>query len=189
MAKVHTYTKGFDQTISAIKRTGRNVTQKHVDTATRAGIAVISRAIRKLAPVLGDGNKGLKRAVKGKVGKNKIKGHREAKAGVGVGVKPSKIKKQDRAGRAGVGISGRNAHWFILGAGIRTPAKPRKRAYKRKKTDKPGRYTDSGRYTGIMRPIQGADFVIRGFNASKEQAAQKMHDTIWRKVREDFAKR
>jgi hypothetical protein len=188
MAEVHTYIKGFDETIAAIKRTGLNVEQKHMDKATRAGIAVISRAIRTRAPVLGDGNKGLKTAVRGKVGKNKIKGVREAKAGLGVGVKPSKIKKQLRAGRSGVGISARNAHWFILGAGLKTPAKPRSKAYKRRETDKAGRYTKAGRYSGIMYPIPAADFVLRGFNASKEQASQKIHDILYLAVVKDFAK-
>ncbi len=187
MASVHTYTKGFDKTINALKRTGANVTQKHVDTATRAGIAVISRRIRKLAPVLGDGNKGLKKAVGGKVGKDKLKGVRVAKAGIAVGKKPSKIVKQNRNGRPGVGISAQNAHWFILGAGLNSPKRPSKKFKRERAENRPmGRYTKDGRYTGVMQPIANNGFVYQGFMQSKDEAAQKMHDVLYAKVLQDF---
>lgn len=186
MAEVKTHLTGFDEVLKAIRRTGYNVTQKHMDQATRRGLTVIARTMRRMAPVLGRGNRGLRRAIGSRVAPNKISKIKEAKVGIAVGKKLSKIRPQNRSGRAGVGISARNAHWFILGAGMGIGGKQSPRR-KKKVGDKRGKNT--GPSTGIMRPIPGADFVMRAFEVSKEEASRTIIDSLWQKAREEFLKK
>lgn len=169
MAEVKVTIQGFRPVLDAIHNAGLRVEQKHMDSAMRQGLTVIARKQRQLAPVLGAGNRGLKRAIGSRVFKNKVKGIKDAKVGIAVGKKVSRIKPQDRTGRRGVGISARNAHWFILGT--------------------KDRVTKSGRKTGRMRPIAGADFIKRAFSSSQEAAANKIISVLWTKAREELKKR
>ena len=105
-------------------------------SALRGGLNVVANQIRKelKSPV-----EHVRKTVGVTVKRNR-KGRITAKVGFRVGKKKDLQAVRSGRNKGGVGISGQNVHWWILGAGLQNP--PRKRK------------TLNNASTGIMRPQQ-----------------------------------
>ena len=105
-------------------------------SALRGGLNVVAQQIRKQlnSPV-----EHIRKTVGITVKRNR-RGRITAKVGFRVGKKKDLQAVRSGRNKGGVGISGQNVHWWILGAGLKSP--PRKRR------------TMNNASTGIMRPQQ-----------------------------------
>ncbi len=113
-----------------LKQLGGKVANRAITSGLRAGLSHVTKAIRSEIP---------QPSVRKAIG-NKLKKLRNgtviAKVGAGVGPR-TRNELASRGKRPGVGISGRNVHWYILGTKQRTQKK-------------------TGRNTGQM-PANGAE--------------------------------
>jgi hypothetical protein len=95
------------QIASAALRAGLNVVAKQI----KADIDPKIRHVRKTVGV------SIKRSVR--------KGLRQAKVGFRVGTQQELKAVRSGKSRGGKGISGRNVHWWMLGAGVKNPPRDR----------------------------------------------------------------
>ena len=145
----------------ALIRNLGNVRDSVARKALKKGLAkamrIIVRSMKAAVPV---GLKSMKPAIGGTVGgKKNSKAQFTAKAGAAVG-KASKVeaKAGKTAKRRGVGIGGRNIHWWILGTGSRT-------------------VTKTGKNVGSM-PALASNVIRSGFSGASGQAAEVIKSEI-----------
>lgn len=138
-------------------------------------IRVIVKGIKSEIP---SRHKSVKKAIKGYVKFSKKKGFTEAKAGgVGKQEKPA----GGRGNREGVGITGRNIHWYLMG----TTRPPVGRQPKKKQVMK----TASGRFLGKdVAEMPGTPAVKQGYAKSKDQAAKALRDGCHLQLEREVAK-
>lgn len=114
--RILTGDKEIDRKLKFLERRAAN-------RAARAGLAaggrVLVKAIKQEVP---SHLRTVKKAFGSRVKKDKRAGVTQAKAGAAVGKRP-RGKPAKRSSAAGVGISRRNIHWWILGTGPRTQKK------------------------------------------------------------------
>ena len=156
--------KGAVFTLTGDKRLIKNLTKVRDSVARKAMRKALGKAVRLIvkgmkAAVPAD-LKGMKTAIGGSVGKAKsgdAKGQFTAKAGAAVGKAAKKVGKRSGSGK-GVGISGRNIHWWILGTAQRT-------------------VRNTGKNVGAM-PPQAPEVVKQGFASASGPAAAVIKSTI-----------
>jgi HK97 gp10 family phage protein len=95
------------------------IQRKIVRTAIAAGNKILIQAARRAVPSAktpGHTNRSLVKSIKGRIGRNRLKGVTEAKVGIGVGRRPSKAVQEKRkaAGKAAY-FNAPHAHLFALG--------------------------------------------------------------------------
>jgi hypothetical protein len=155
---------GDNRLLKTLNKTRDSVARKAMRKGIGKAVRVIAKGIKSHVPV---DMKQIKPLIGTKVGKAKVgseKGLFTAKAGTGVGRTFKKVAKRGEVAGAkqkGVGISGRNIHWWIMGTGER-----RSRL----------------RNTGKM-PAQAPDIVQQGFSS----AAGEAKAVIAREVRAGLA--
>ena len=171
--KPHRTAKGFrlltgDKEIdAALAKIGEPARANRIARAglTKA-VRVILKAVKAEVP---SKHKSVKKALGGRIKKNKRKGVVEAKVGAGVG--KQKEQKSDRSGKEGVGIGFRNVHWYVMGTKERRP-------YKKKvmKTAPTAAFPD-GRFMGKrVGPMPAHPIVKDGYAKSKESAMHALRE-------------
>lgn len=146
-----------------LQRLERRAANKIASNAIRGGLRIIVKAIKKEIP---SSAKSARKAIGSRFERGKPGKPAAAKAGAGVGIKRTGVRpKSSKSG--GVGISGSNIHWYILGTEGRT----------QKTTD---------RYTGVM-PAEGA--VRRGAIKSRQAVKTKMLELVRKGIAKEARKR
>lgn len=147
MAAVVTGIKELD---ARLKSLDEKVQRKLGKRAVSAALRVLAKSIKAQVP---PSNKSVRKAINSRFSKTKggaNRGLTEAKVGAGVG---KQKKPEGRGKRPGVGISGNNVHWWILGT--------------------QERQTKAGHLTGAM-PAIGLNIVKDGFKAGEAEAESKI---------------
>ena len=141
--------------------------QKIASSALKAGLNVVAQQIKAdLSPKI----KHVRKTV-GVVLKRSVRnGLKAAKVGFNVGkLRPEEAVRSGR-NRGGVGISGENIHWWILGAGLSNPPRVRK-----KLAGKPP--------TGTM-ATQQVTLVPNAYAKTKQTALKAMQKAAARRLRD-----
>jgi hypothetical protein len=147
---------GDKQLIRNLNGIRDSVARRAIKKGLTKAVRLAAKAMKAAVPV---NLKGMKPAIAGRIGVTKRKGLFFAKAGAAVGKAFKKEAKTPKSGkRKGVGIGGRNVHWWILGTGPRTVEK-------------------TGKYVGAM-PAMAPDVIKQGFAASSGQAAAAIKSEI-----------
>lgn len=111
---------GVKELENALRTLDKVEARKVARSALSKSLRLLTKAIKGDVP---PNLKDLKRTISQRMDKPKggpDAGKHRAKAGVAVGKKTKrKLKVKDRTGRPGVGIAKENAHWFVLGTGLR----------------------------------------------------------------------
>ncbi len=94
-----------------LQEVGTRIANKAVAAGIRAGLTTISKAIRSEID-----NPRVRKAIGSRFKRKRTKGITSAKVGGGVGRRGA---KPARRGRAGVGITKENVHWYLLGTAQR----------------------------------------------------------------------
>jgi hypothetical protein len=162
--------KGEKELLAKLEMLHKSSAYRAVKAGASKSMQVAAKAIKKaIPPKYKEARKGIGwKAAKGKSGLQK--GVFRARAGVGVGVKRSKIqaaKKADRKGRKGVGIGAANFHWLVLGTSFRT--------------------TEAGRNTGSTKP-EFPGFATKAIAPVKSQMLAASIRGSWASIRKDVAK-
>lgn len=143
-------------------RIGNRVARKALSAGARVGLRLVKQQVKPTR---------LRKAFGFLVKQNK-KHVTQAKVGAGVG-KAYKATINRPAGRKGVGISGRNVHWWVMGTGDR---------YRKSWA---GRALRGGSYTGRMpdNPV-----VKRALTSGQTQVAAAIEDRARTEIAKEVAK-
>lgn len=144
-------------------------------SSTSASLVVYKKHVKNAIP---PHMKELRRSVGQRIEKrNKLTKHKvEGKVGPGVGKKSNKARINEtfrivsrKGARPGVGISGRNAHWWLLGTGERTVEETNQKVGKMP-------------HAGIPSPV------TKGFDAGHDQAASAFRQRFAKRVVKELDK-
>ena len=143
---------GDKKLMKTLAKVRDSVARKAMRKALGKAVRIIAKGIKAQVPT---DLKQMKPLIGTKTGKTRRESF-TAKAGAGVGKGYGKIGKRSGNNKQGVGISGSNIHWWVMGTGNRTSSKgPR----------------------GIM-PPQAKEIVTAGFSASASAAADVIRTDI-----------
>jgi len=164
--KVHIEIKGLDDLTRAYNRMTDDLGKQLARAAIRSGLQVVAREIKKrLDPRI----KHVKHTIGVRFRASPTRGITAAKVGFNVGAKKgtsiSAIYARSGRNRGGVGISGSNVHWFIVGTGERFRRQP---GVSRKR-----KVQDPSRRTGAM-PAQQPGLVADAYRSSSGAVLSKM---------------
>jgi hypothetical protein len=146
---------GDESLIKTLAHLRDSVARRAMRKGLTKAMRIVAKGMKAQVPV---NLKSMKPAIGSRLSSGKSRGQFTAKAGAAVG-KASKVEaKTKKAKRRGVGIGGRNIHWWILGTASRTNAK-------------------TGKSTGAM-PAIASQVVKAGFAASQSQASEVIKHEI-----------
>lgn len=175
-----------------LKTLAVRVQKKLVRNALTAGMRIVAKAIKREVPSKWKaGRRAVGQSVK--VDKYDKPGQLTGKAGVGVGMKRTKLQKLNAAAKArgrghkkGVGLGVANFHWFVAGTEDRyTGTKKWITRVNRVKTVTLKRTGNATRFTGRMKKTP---IVKRGYKASKSEAAKVIKANFLSGVEREVAK-
>ena len=170
MAESITGDKALDRKLRQLRDKMQTKIKK---AAVKSALLIGAKHIKKEVP---SRFKNVRKSVGVRVGKDKqyVLG---AKVGFRVGRKASKESKAAavaaRGAGKGVGISGQNFHWWILGAGY--------------KVGGVRQWKEGGKSTGAM-PVQDGEIVPRGWAAAQPKVLAKMAESLKRGIEREAAK-
>lgn len=148
---------GDDELIKTLNLMRDSIARKVIKKGLGKAMRIMAKSMKAQVPT---NLKAMKLSIGSRLGAVK-KEQFTAKAGAAVG-KASKAeiknRSKDRGKKRGVGISGRNVHWFILGTGQRTVEK-------------------TGKSTGAM-PAIAENVIKQGFTSAASQAADAIRQEI-----------
>lgn len=96
---------------------------------TKGARHLLKKAKAQVPPNMKAAKRALGMVVDSKGGKSK--NQQRAKVGAAVGKAAKAVQKEDRAGKAGVGIGPENIHWFILGTTTRETGSVQRTGYRK----------------------------------------------------------
>jgi len=153
---------GLPEIVKRLQVVEDKLSKTVLKAAVKSGLTVVAQEMRKQIPA---SMVNARRAINGRV---KGSGSRlVAKVGVGVGKKSNRALKERAANRPGVGISGNNLHWWVIGTA--------------------GRRTKSGAWRGAM-PAMRPGLAKNALATSRGRAIAKMAMTARKRMTKELAK-